>query len=52
MSRSYDEPEFAIEEAEGLQRRRIDDSMRRTDGSDACNSVLGWKEEHLHRWLI
>ena len=32
MSRSYNEPDFAMDEAGGLQRLRIDDSMRRSDG--------------------
>ena len=31
MSRSYNETDFAMDEAGGLQRLRIDDSMRRSD---------------------
>ena len=32
MSRSYNEPDFRMDEGGGLQRIRIDNSMRRSDG--------------------
>ena len=32
MSHSYNEPDFAMDEAGGLQSLRIDNSIRRSDG--------------------
>ena len=42
MGRSYNDMDFVMEEAGGLQRLRIDDSMRRSDGY-SLNSAAGQK---------
>lgn len=42
LGRSYNDTDFAMEEAGGLQRLRIDDSMRRSDGYSP-NSAAGQK---------
>ena len=48
MARPHNEPDSAMDEAGGLQRRRIDDSMRRRDDFSS-NLTADRKEGHLHR---
>ena len=47
MIRSYNEPDSLMDESRGLQRLRIDDSMRWLDGYSPSSAVRQQRRERL-----